>query len=201
MIYNLPPLPEPYHGFYATPMYSPEQMRAYAKAALDALADEAEASIKAMIEEGLGQLPKQKPVAWQAVGGSIWGHKTSENDRPLYTEGAWQAQHCAQPAASGEPLAWVRVIDEALVCSHLDVADQADDYATAKRKLNNLLAHEQSIGAYFAAQPAPAPLTDEQIDQITAQQWGAGMGAPYAAYRAYARAVEAAHGITAKEAP
>ena len=56
----LPELPEPYHGFYATPMYSPEQMRAYAQAALDALANEAEASIKAMIEEGLGQLTKEK---------------------------------------------------------------------------------------------------------------------------------------------
>ena len=54
------------------------------------------------------------------------------------------------------------------------------------------------------AQPAPArvPLTDEQINQITAEQWGKGLGAPYAAYRAYARAIEAAHGITpAKEAP
>ena len=52
------------------------------------------------------------------------------------------------------------------------------------------------------AQPAPArvPLTDEQINQITAEQWGKGLGAPYAAYRAYARAIEAAHGITAKEA-
>jgi hypothetical protein len=60
MIYNLPPLPEPYHGFYATPMYSPDQMRAYAQAALDALADEAEASIKAMIDAGLGQTPKEK---------------------------------------------------------------------------------------------------------------------------------------------
>jgi hypothetical protein len=48
---------------------------------------------------------------------------------------------------------------------------------------------------------APAPLTDEQIDMITAEQWGKGLGAPYAAYRAYARAIEAAHGITAKEAP
>jgi hypothetical protein len=47
---------------------------------------------------------KQEPVAWQAVGGSIWGHKTSEDDRPLYTEGSWnegykhgqwQAKHCA----------------------------------------------------------------------------------------------------------
>jgi hypothetical protein len=45
------------------------------------------------------------------------------------------------------------------------------------------------------------PLTDEQINQITAEQWGAGLGAPYAAYRAYARAVEAAHGIAAPGAP
>jgi hypothetical protein len=96
MIYNLPPLPEPFHGFYAAPMYSADQMRAYAQAALDALADEAEASIKAMIEEGLGQV---QPVAWQAVGGSIWGHKTSEDDRPLYT--------APQPAPAGEPVAWI----------------------------------------------------------------------------------------------
>lgn len=27
---------------------------------------------------------KQEPVAWQAVGGSIWSHKTCETDRPLY---------------------------------------------------------------------------------------------------------------------
>lgn len=52
---DLPPLPEPYHGFYATPMYSPDQMRAYAQAALDALDDELEASIKEMIDAGLGQ--------------------------------------------------------------------------------------------------------------------------------------------------
>jgi len=36
---ELPPLPEPYHGFYATPMYSPDQMRAYAQAALNAFAE------------------------------------------------------------------------------------------------------------------------------------------------------------------
>jgi hypothetical protein len=74
---TLPPLPEPYHGFYATPMYSPDQMRAYAREAI----------------------------------------------------------------------------------------------------------------------AAPQPLTDTQIDQITAEHWGRGLGAPYAAYRAYARAIEAAHGI------
>jgi hypothetical protein len=36
---------------------------------------------------------KQEPVAWQAVGGSIWAHKTSEDDRPLY----------AAPHPAGEP--------------------------------------------------------------------------------------------------
>ena len=76
------------------------------------------------------------------------------------------------PAASVEPVAWVRVIDEALVCSHLDVADQADDYATAKRKLNNLLAHEQSIGAFFAAQSAPRL---KWMEAPRRTEWGAGM--------------------------
>jgi hypothetical protein len=33
---DLPPLPAPYHGFYAAPMYSADQMRAYARAALRA---------------------------------------------------------------------------------------------------------------------------------------------------------------------
>jgi hypothetical protein len=27
-----------------------------------------------------------EPYAWQAVGGTIWNHKTSEDDRPLYTK-------------------------------------------------------------------------------------------------------------------
>ncbi len=76
------------------------------------------------------------------------------------------------PAASVEPVALVRVINEALVYSHLDVADQADDYATAKRKLNNLLAHEQSIGAFFAAQSAPRL---KWMEAPRRTEWGAGM--------------------------
>lgn len=40
------------------------------------------------------------------------------------------------------------------------------------------------------------PLTDEEIDRITDQQWAANNHKPvYAAHRAYARAVERAHGI------
>jgi len=32
-----------------------------------------------------------KPYAWQAVGGTIWNHKTSEDDVPLYTKPQWQS--------------------------------------------------------------------------------------------------------------
>ena len=31
-----------------------------------------------------------KPYAWQAVGGTIWNHKTSEDDIPLYTKQEWK---------------------------------------------------------------------------------------------------------------
>jgi len=92
---------------------------------------------------------KQEPVAWQAVGGSIWGHKTSEDDRPLYAEGSW----------------------------------------------NEGYKHGQWQAKHCAAHPQPAPLTDEQIDQITAEQWGPLLGSMKQAYRAYARAIECHHGI------
>ena len=40
------------------------------------------------------------------------------------------------------------------------------------------------------------PLTDEEIDAVTDSQWAKGVNKPiYAAHRAYARAIEAAHGI------
>ena len=60
----------------------------------------------------------------------------------------------AAPAAV--PDGWMRAIDEAMVIAHLGTADAGDDYETAKLKLNTLLVHEQSIGAYFAAPAAPS---------------------------------------------
>jgi hypothetical protein len=62
---TLPPLPEFAAAFRPRwpgdiGGFTADQMRAYAQAALDALADEAEASIKEMIDKGLGQLPKEK---------------------------------------------------------------------------------------------------------------------------------------------
>lgn len=63
---------------------------------------------------------------------------------------------------------WLRAIDEALVCHHIDVANADDDYATAKDKLNKLLCVVQDIGAYFAKQePAQAvPLDSDTRKQL-----------------------------------
>lgn len=51
------------------------------------------------------------------------------------------------PAASN---GWIRAIDEALVCYHLDVANADDNYEVAKDKLNKLLCCVQDIGSYFS---------------------------------------------------
>lgn len=52
-----------------------------------------------------------------------------------------------------EPVAWLRAIDEAMVVHHVGIAEMSDDYETAKRKLNTLLAVVQDIGEYFATPP------------------------------------------------
>ena len=36
------------------------------------------------------------PDAWKAVGGSIWNHKTSDSDRPLYDQSALGAVEAAE---------------------------------------------------------------------------------------------------------
>ena len=49
---------------------------------------------------------------------------------------------------------------------------------------------------YFTAPTPRKPLTDEEIDRVTDQQWAQNNHKPiYAAHRAYARAIERAHGI------
>ena len=54
-----------------------------------------------------------------------------------------------------EPVAWMRVIDEAMVTHHLGVAEPSDDYEAAKQKMNSLLCVAQDIGAYFAEEAEP----------------------------------------------
>ena len=52
---ELPPLPEPAHGFYAAPMFTEAQMRAYAAAAVAAAADRIEADA-ALLRQALEAL-------------------------------------------------------------------------------------------------------------------------------------------------
>lgn len=40
---------------------------------------------------------------------------------------------------------WLRVIDDELICSHLGVANEDDNYATAKRKLETLIAWHVAV--------------------------------------------------------
>ena len=50
---------------------------------------------------------------------------------------AWIATNThPQPAI---PDGWLRAVDEAMVCSHLGVADASDSYEVAKKKLNDLI--------------------------------------------------------------
>ena len=52
-----------------------------------------------------------------------------------------------QPVQSG----WLRAVDEAMVCSHLGIANASDDYETAKKKLNDLIRWNIDVDRYFEA--------------------------------------------------
>jgi len=80
---------------------------------------------------------------------------------------------------------------------HAELMREHADHREMTELAGRVLAENERLRAALvaAAHHQPAPLTDAQIDQITAEQWGRGLGAPYAAYRAYARAVLAAAGV------
>lgn len=121
---------------------------------------------KAALQAKLDDAGRQEPVAWEV---HFPNQQRSElvhdlddllddmtNDTnflitPVYTHPAPQAATESQleaaykrgfsdgmkEAPTGED--WVRVIDEAMVGAHIGVADIADDYGTAKEKLNSLI--------------------------------------------------------------
>ena len=80
---------------------------------------------------------------------------------------------------SNKPVAW---------------CDQYESHIDGLRHYSDGGARE--IPLYTAPQPKREPLTDEDIDQVTDTQWASNNHKPiYAAHRAYARAIERAHGI------
>ena len=56
------------------------------------------------------------------------------------------------------------------------------------------------VRLYTSPPPPRQPLTDDEIDKVTDAQWARNNHKPiYAAHRAYARAIERAHGIGGEE--
>ncbi len=81
----------------------------------------------------------------------------------------------AQPAPS-VPEGWLRAIDEALVATHLGVADAADNYEDAKRKLNELLGWHVAVATDPAVNGGfklvPIEPTFEMLDKGSDQSDG-----------------------------
>ena len=96
------------------------------------------------------------------------------------------ARGLAEPAQ--EPVAWGVFEGENL-----------HDFFTLREDAAQMAGYKGShavVAPLYAAPPQRKPLTDEEIDRITDAQWASNNHKPiYAAHRAYARAVEAAHGI------
>lgn len=62
---------------------------------------------------------------------------------------AWEAWKARAALEAKQGAAWIHVIDEAMVCAHIGVADAFDDYATAKEKLNKLICWEIDVAKHF----------------------------------------------------
>jgi hypothetical protein len=99
-----------------------------------------------------------RTAAQQALEALEWAsdlNQVAAEHKPMHTAITALRAALAQQAEPVQELPWLRAIDEAMIIHHVGVADPADDYETAKRKLNNLLCHAQDIGAHFAKQAEP----------------------------------------------
>lgn len=135
----------------------------------------------------------------------------------VYVQRRFDQSTAAQPLVG-----WLRAIDEALVASHIGVANSSDSYDEAKQKLNALLAWTQAVAVdpavnggvrlVSAQQPAPRePLTEGQI--VSCLQESSCVGTVKMSYESgpydidrpsinatrLVESIERAHGITAKK--
>jgi hypothetical protein len=104
----------------------------------------------------IAEQEKAEPVAWASPHGGIFiSGRMQDGDIPLYTHPA--------PVPAG----WLRAVDEAMVGSHLGIADASDSYEVAKKKLNDLIcwniqvATDPSVNGGY--QLAPAEPTREML--------------------------------------
>lgn len=75
------------------------------------------------------------------------------------------------------PADWLRAIDEALVATHLGVADAADNYEEAKRKLNELICWHTDVATDPAVNGGfklvPIEPTQEMINHVIDERFEA----------------------------
>ena len=74
----------------------------------------------------------------------------------------------AAPPAPSVPDGWIRAIDEAMVVHHIGIADRADGYEEAKKKLNELLAINSDIARYCSEPPADVARDAERWQMLPA---------------------------------
>jgi hypothetical protein len=86
-----------------------------------------------------------------------------------------------------EPVAWLRVVDEAMIVHECGVVDPADNYETAKNKLNTLLCIVQDAGNYFSKQQQAEPVAEPVVDRAVTSRPNE---RDYASFVGYARALE-----------
>ena len=85
-----------------------------------------------------------------------------------------------------EPVAYVKFKDG-------DVDYDSD--AVISNTLGDCMDESIEWRPVYATPQTRQPMTDEEIDSVTFTQWGEMKGYPLEAHRAYARAIESAHGI------
>lgn len=73
----------------------------------------------------------------------------------------------APEQAAGVPDGWIRAVDEAMVVHHIGIADRADSYEVAKKKLNALLVINSDIERYFSEPPADVARDAELTQQMS----------------------------------
>jgi hypothetical protein len=119
-----------------------------------------------------------EPYAWQAVGGTIWNHKTSEDDTPLYTksqgdcgETCKRAKLCY--ACSKELGALTR--GDILRCIETDELCTVEATSTTGKTLVKWAGNDfgtytaEQIGELFWVEPKPQwqGLTKAEVNKLT----------------------------------
>ena len=138
-----------------------------------------------------------EPVFWAAkeisdlIADAPWSNYTTQTEQPApvaFEVGLveWVGNKLmATPKVTAEaPASWMEMVTANLVREGVN-----------KHKARELAEH--FYGFAPAAQPAPVPLTDEQIEQIYKEQTGSFIDDSPWALMDFVRAIEAAHGITA----